>query len=130
MEVPTVETLRPDPRSPREARRLVRTQLEGTASPAVLEAVLLAVSELVTNAVEHAGTTVELRTSVADGRVRIEVVDGSGDLPHLRRPGPEALGGRGLLLVEEIADSWGVDPSAGGKSVWFELRLDNGAAPR
>ena len=122
MEVPTLGTLRPDARSPREAREAVRGLLEGT-DRAVVEAVLLAVSELVTNAVEHAGTNVELRAGVVDGRLRVEVADGSGELPHPRRPAPQSRNGRGLLLVEQVADAWGVSPTSTGKAVWFERRL-------
>ena len=125
MEVATVETLRPDAQSPRHARRVVRELLEGSAPPEVIDAVLLAVSELVTNAVEHAGTALQLRAGVAGGRVRVEVVDGSGDLPRRRQPSADSLGGRGLLLVEEVADSWGVDTSADGKAVWFERALSD-----
>ena len=104
----------------------MRSLLEGSASTDVIDAVLLAVSELVTNAVEHAGTALELRAAVAYGRVRVEVVDGSGDLPHQRQPAADALGGRGLQLVEQIADTWGVEAFPQGKSVWFERTLADG----
>ena len=81
----------------------------------------LLVSELVTNAVLHA----RLRATVTverDGMVlRVSVQDDSPAQPHLRELGPEAVTGRGLLLVDRIARRWGVDPQAGGKCVWFEV---------
>jgi hypothetical protein len=51
----------------------------------------------------------------------VEVADGSDELPHKRHPGEMASSGRGVLLMEMLADSWGVDPQGEGKSIWFEL---------
>jgi anti-sigma regulatory factor (Ser/Thr protein kinase) len=92
------------------------------------DAVLL-VSELVTNAIRH---TLSARIlcgigMVSEGCVRLEVHDhdysGRG-LPR-REPGPDDEGGRGLLLVEELSDTWGVDRSrlTGGNAVWATLRI-------
>jgi anti-sigma regulatory factor (Ser/Thr protein kinase) len=93
------------------------------AAADVVHAVVLAVSELVTNAVEHAGTSIDLRAGVGDGRLRVEVADGSGDLPHARTPDAGRLGGRGLHLVQQLADRWSVDTTPVGKTVWFERSL-------
>lgn len=87
------------------------------------DAVVLAVSELVTNAVEHAGTRIELRAGTDGDCLRIEVADGSGDLPREGRPQPGDVGGRGLLLVKQLADRWDVTTTSTGKTVWFERRL-------
>jgi hypothetical protein len=54
-------------------------------------------------------------------RLHAEVGDRSDDMPHRRSPGEMASSGRGLLLMEELADAWGVDPRGDGKSIWFEL---------
>ncbi|MGW6458812.1 ATP-binding SpoIIE family protein phosphatase [Streptomyces sp. NPDC055078] len=54
-------------------------------------------------------------------RLRVEVTDASDDLPHKRCPGELASSGRGLMLMEMLADAWGVDPRGEGKSIWFEL---------
>jgi hypothetical protein len=54
-------------------------------------------------------------------RIRVEVTDTSDDLPHMRRPGELASSGRGLVLMELLADHWGVAPRGEGKSIWFEL---------
>jgi anti-anti-sigma regulatory factor len=86
-------------------------------------AVLLA-DELVTNAVMHAGSAGELRLRVElhDERLRVAVHDAVPRLLHPAAfPGPEAEGGRGLILVEELATAWGVHPRAGGKVVWCVL---------
>jgi serine phosphatase RsbU (regulator of sigma subunit)/anti-sigma regulatory factor (Ser/Thr protein kinase) len=91
-----------------------------------LDTAVLLVSELVTNAVRHAGTVLRLRVlRPVPGRVRIEVIDHA---PHgsldSRLSGEAAEGGRGLYLVETLADAWGsaaLSGAAGGKTIWFEL---------
>ena len=83
----------------------------------------LLVSELVGNAVRHAGgADVVLRGSVDGGRVRIEVQDGSPRLPGpAGAPSWEQEDGRGLQLVEAVAERWGTEPVPGGKFLWFEV---------
>ena len=81
----------------------------------------LLVSELVTNVIRHAASpfTVIVRY---DGRaLRVEVGDGSRELPEQREVGDDEEGGRGLLLVEALAAAWGVVPTLAGKRVWFEV---------
>jgi anti-sigma regulatory factor (Ser/Thr protein kinase) len=83
----------------------------------------LVTSELVTNAIIHGGTDVEVSVWVTESRaVRIEVADGSSccDLP-VRSPPRHAVSGRGLSIVEQLADEWGVEPNEGGKMVWATL---------
>jgi anti-sigma regulatory factor (Ser/Thr protein kinase) len=114
--------LRPAPSSAASARHFVERTLGGWGCAAFVEAARLLVSELVTNAVLHARTdiTVVLRMT-ADG-VRVEVHDGSQVAPVVRHYEDEAMTGRGLALVDELASKWGVDRDTGGKAVWFELR--------
>lgn len=87
------------------------------------DAVLL-VSELVTNAIRHGeGTTVQLIARIRGGSCRVEVVDaGDGFVPEPRPPDETNAGGRGLALVESIADAWGAYEGAS-THVWFELDL-------
>lgn len=119
--MPAVEvTLPPDTESPRRARRLVAAALSHDPSE-VVEVVTLLVSEAVTNAVLHAGTEVRVRIGRDGASVRVEVADESTDEPHVRHHSPDAATGRGLVLIEELADSWGLQTSADGKVVWFEL---------
>jgi len=85
------------------------------------ETTRLLVSELVANAVTHAATAAEMILDLSDRRLRVEVRDEAGGRPERRDPGLEEPTGRGLLIVEELADRWGVDDDPPGKSVWFEL---------
>ena len=83
----------------------------------------LLVSELTTNAIRHAGTPFSLCADITPFNVRVEVADGIRDVPVVKSPGPWEQGGRGMILVSELADSWGTEPISGGKLVWFELSL-------
>ena len=85
--------------------------------------VLLCVSELATNALLHGvppGRGFLLRVALCDGAVlRVEVQDSGGGVPRIADVADE--GGRGLLLVEALADKWGVGERDPGKSVWCEF---------
>ena len=93
-------------------------------------AAALMLSELATNAVRHASTDFEVTVDVApDGRhVRVGVSDGAESFPVPRQADADASDGRGLHIVCQLADAWGVDVrrSRLGKTVWFCLAL---AAP-
>jgi anti-sigma regulatory factor (Ser/Thr protein kinase) len=85
----------------------------------------LALSELVSNAVLHAGTELDVELRFGGGWLRLSVRDGSPVLPRLRPRAPGAVGGHGLDFVSRLADSWGVVPGPnGGKTVWCALRTD------
>ena len=104
------------------ARRFVAAALRRWDCPDdFVELVLLLTSELVTNAYRHART--ETRVSVRfDGEcVRIEVSDVGGGQPELRPLDTDRLDGRGLQIVDALADHWGYDSSPDGTAVWFEL---------
>jgi anti-sigma regulatory factor (Ser/Thr protein kinase) len=78
---------------------------------------------LVTNAVTHVGSDVRLRVEKLPAGVRVRVFDGGGD-PMQARPRdvpPDSPTGRGLLIVDNVADRWGVERTDAGKQVWFEL---------
>jgi anti-sigma regulatory factor (Ser/Thr protein kinase) len=87
------------------------------------EAAVLLTSELVTNAVLHDGAgTIVLTMSCRDGRFRVDVHDASPHPPVAARSAePDAETGRGLMLVDSIADEWGYYPTAAGKGVFFTL---------
>ncbi len=111
-------------------RAVVTDVLLGAAMPDLVDTATLLVSELVTNALRHGGGPRELLVTV-DGRgVDVGVRDASPRPPHpvaLDGPGATRVdgglseNGRGLLLVERLADSWGWRPEHGGKIVWFRL---------
>lgn len=109
----------------RVAARLARQHVTAVTGGHEDARVALVVTELVTNAVAHADAEPRLRVCRDGEVVRVEVQDPSTEVPVLRPDGdPEALSGRGLAIVDRIADSWGVDvhPSRG-KTVWATLTL-------
>lgn len=110
-----------DPISASTARRVVRSTVHDWGCEEAVEAAELVTSELVTNALLHAGTRTELQVRLADDRLRIEVADDESSLPVVKNPGGEELGGRGLVMVDALAESWGCDADATGKVVWCEL---------
>ncbi len=81
----------------------------------------LLVSELVTNAVLHAHSNARVTIDRYKSTIRVAVCDASATRPRVRDYGPEAVTGRGLLLVERLARRWGVELDGAGKCVWFEL---------
>jgi PAS domain S-box-containing protein len=106
------------------ARKHVRETLAAAGRDDLVEAAELVTSELVTNALVHAGTAIDLTVLVRPDSVRVEIVDGSPHLPTPREYGTTAGTGRGLVMVEELTDGWGVDRRATGrpgKLVWFEI---------
>jgi len=116
--------LPPLPTSAGAARRFLRDRLnDWGCPPALAEDPCLLVSELVTNAIVHAGTSVGLELRLAGRRLRSSVSDESSRVPVPRRGGPSRESGRGLQLVEELAADWGVETTAAGKTVWFEVDL-------
>jgi anti-sigma regulatory factor (Ser/Thr protein kinase) len=107
------------------ARRQVRELLHDWADAEQVDAAVLMVSEMVTNVLMHtdgdALLVAEAAGELGARRLRVEVADASDELPHKRHPGETASSGRGVLLMEMLADTWGVDPRGEGKSIWFEL---------
>ncbi|MDJ0382763.1 ATP-binding protein [Streptomyces sp. G-G2] len=107
-----------------KGREFARTALRdwGWGERETAEDVLLLVSELLTNAVIHAGGCHELVVTAAEGVLRVEVFDGEGTMPRLRTEQRSAVpGGHGLYIVQRLSDRWGVRPHAQGKAVWAEV---------
>ena len=111
----------PRPDSVREARTMIRECLARHGREDLVETAELLVSEIVTNALVHAGTTIEVAFSFVGGGLRVEVTDGSPHEPARRGYGPSAGTGRGLMLLEDMVDAWGVTPRDLGKTVWFQI---------
>ncbi|MEU3612746.1 SpoIIE family protein phosphatase [Streptomyces sp. NPDC006872] len=107
------------------ARQQLRELLHDWTCEDQLDSAVLLVSETLTNVLVHTDADALLVAEVigtpGERRLRIEVTDTSDDLPHKRRPGELASSGRGLVLIELLADTWGVAPRGEGKSIWFEL---------
>jgi anti-sigma regulatory factor (Ser/Thr protein kinase) len=106
--------------SARLARDLVRRALVGFETP-VVEIAELLVSELVTNAIAHAHSAPVMRIDVTGQAVRVAVQDASPGPVEVHEAPQDAAHGRGLLLVDTLAASWGWAPTPEGKRVWFTL---------
>src|SRR4051794_16592636 len=106
----------------RAARVDLHRHLERQGVPqTVLDGVLLVASELATNAVLHGAPPIELAACVTRDVVRVEVADGSSDLPHPRHYGSTAATGRGLGIVAAVSHGWGAFERSDGKTVWAEV---------
>jgi serine phosphatase RsbU (regulator of sigma subunit)/anti-sigma regulatory factor (Ser/Thr protein kinase) len=116
------------PSSPRRARLWLRTVLGGwEVADEVLEDATLVVTELVANAVDHAGTPSTLTVRRGDGELHVRVRDTRpGPAPQLRAVDPHAPRGRGLQMVDALAAGWGVTPHDDGKTVWAVLPVARG----
>jgi anti-sigma regulatory factor (Ser/Thr protein kinase) len=113
-----------DARAPGEARRLVANALmQWGHAQELSESIALVVSELATNAVTHAGSPFSVLARSDQQVIRISVRDTSAAMPELRQVGPGEGPGLGLQMVDAIASTWGVEVTAGGKSVWAQLAL-------
>ncbi|MFD3677514.1 SpoIIE family protein phosphatase [Streptomyces sp. NPDC058613] len=113
-----------DTDAPTAVRHLIRAAVAAWGAGERADEIELAADELMTNALVHTdgGAQVGLRLT-AQGRVRFEVEDTSSALPRPREAGDWEESGRGLLLVDRLADAWGVEPRGGGKRVWCEFDL-------
>jgi signal transduction histidine kinase len=123
----TALNLQPTIGTPRKRLRIAIAGGSRAPAPAELESTLLLLTcELVNNAVRHGGAAedqvIELELSALDAdRVRVQVSDPGVGFDHTPRDAPlDEVGGWGLVLIESMAESWGVEQDAGTR-VWFEL---------
>jgi hypothetical protein len=116
--------LPPIPPSVTVSRHLVLELLRAWGVPHDREEAALLVTELVSNVVDHvrgeASLTLEL--GVSDECLRVAVVDGSSVQPVVHQLSTDRPRGRGMRMVQAVADRWGAEDHRGGKRVWFELR--------
>lgn len=117
-------------RGARQARHRLAAALKGSIPPSLLADVVSVAGELVANAIRHAeplpGGVVRLawrlRTSAESRSVQVRVTDGgAAQLPRPREANGDEPDGRGLAIVEALADKWGVDRDGLGQCVWAEL---------
>ncbi|MFD5772142.1 SpoIIE family protein phosphatase [Streptomyces fungicidicus] len=112
------------PQAVGHARRFTRRTLRSWGVTADMDAALLVVSELVTNALVHTEGQVRLDITLVNDRLRLAVADASPRTPAKPTSiGWGATGGRGILLVEAVSAAWGTLPVSGGKQVWAEFVL-------
>ena len=110
-----------DLRSSSHARRFVTAALERWDCEDALDAVQLLVTELVTNAVVHAGAKPNVAVILLPHALRVEVGDDDPSGPVARQAADDEESGRGLLLLDQLATRWGVEATPEGKTVWFEV---------
>jgi two-component sensor histidine kinase len=117
-------------RGAQQARHRLAAELTGVLPPTLLSDVVAVVAELVGNSIRHAGplpggvvrVAWRVREFAGGSAVEVRVTDGGAqNIPAPREAGPEELDGRGLTIVQALADRWGVERDGLGQSVWAEL---------
>jgi PAS domain S-box-containing protein len=115
-------TLQGEPTSAAAARNFVSGVLHSWRLSALTDGdVELLTSELVGNAIRYGESPFTVIVEYLGHCIRVAVGDGAPALPRRLHAGPDATGGRGIQIVDDVAHEWGVTPTAGGKRVWFEL---------
>ncbi|MER5631383.1 PAS domain S-box protein [Streptomyces nitrosporeus] len=115
-----------DPGALSSCRRAIRSAVRMWGAGACADEVELAADELITNALMHTdgGAIVTIRVLTGpERRLRVDVEDRSSALPRRREAGESGVSGRGLMLVDRLADLWGVEARGTGKCVWCEFLL-------
>lgn len=121
------------PEAPHDARLVVRDALDAWGVPdGVVEDTVLAVSELVTNAVKHARSSSVLELEIGETRewLRFSVSDASRVPPLARLASDSDESGRGLAVLAALSDRWGIEQHGPGKRVWCEVDLPRRLQPR
>lgn len=123
-----VFSLEPDAHAPGEARRRLSEGLPAGIPQALVDDLLLIITELVTNSVRHAPSVpaggIDVSVTYLPSAIRVEVADDGAGFSHVpQRPARLAEGGRGLFLVDFIADRWGIADVAH-TTVWCELDVE------
>jgi anti-anti-sigma regulatory factor/anti-sigma regulatory factor (Ser/Thr protein kinase) len=118
------QRLATSPHAAATARQLVDVACRAWQLPALVEDARLVVTELVSNALRHAGGDLELAIVLRQHFLHLAVRDGSTEPPKLTLSAPDTgEGGRGLFLVDAVAAGWGSTPTPDGKHVWATLRI-------
>ncbi|MEV6651848.1 SpoIIE family protein phosphatase [Streptomyces sp. NPDC051219] len=118
-----------EPQALASARHMIRAAASAWGAGEVSDEVELVADELMTNSLVHTegGAVVTIRVVACEGmrgrRLRVEVQDASSALPRPREAGESGVSGRGLFLVDHLADAWGVESRGSGKCVWCEFTV-------
>jgi anti-sigma regulatory factor (Ser/Thr protein kinase) len=114
------------PDAPAQARRFVAGLL-GEVPRVIADEIAIMVSELATNCVRHTVTDFVVSVDRTPDEIRVDVTDTGGGAPEVRSPDLSEPSGRGLRIVQELSDSFGVRPLRGssGKTVWFVVRIQD-----
>jgi anti-sigma regulatory factor (Ser/Thr protein kinase) len=111
-------SLEADPKAVPTSRQVLRAVLQGWEVAQLTDDATLIVSELVNNAVDNSTAITLVARPAPDGQVTLEVWDDNPSPPVTRAIDFDSLDGRGLIIVDALASSWGWRPSDGGKVVW------------
>ncbi|GHJ30708.1 ATP-binding protein [Streptomyces hygroscopicus] len=113
--------------------RVGKSLADWGVSGGLADDVILAAGELVSNAIKHCGVTfaqIEISVSVQGQEIVLEVTDPDGDrIPRLRIADIDAEGGRGLFVIEQLANAWGHTPRRCGKCVWARFGIAGKPSP-
>jgi anti-sigma regulatory factor (Ser/Thr protein kinase) len=112
--------------TPASVRGFLRATLQTWELDGVGEVAELLSDELVSNVVRHVGAPMTVRAVRQPSSIRVEVEDPSTEPPVLKQPEPLANHGRGIFLVDSLANLWGTEMRDDGKTVWFELEVTRG----
>ncbi|MEU1126713.1 SpoIIE family protein phosphatase [Streptomyces sp. NPDC005899] len=115
-----------DPEALTSSRHMIRAAVRAWGAKDRTDEIELAADELITNALMHTdgGAIVTIRVLAGSGRrLRVDVEDRSSALPRRRDAGESGVSGRGLMLVDRLADIWGVESRGNGKCVWCEFAV-------
>jgi serine phosphatase RsbU (regulator of sigma subunit) len=123
------ETMEDGERVVASSRAYVADELRRLGRASLIDDALIVVSELVTNAILHAGGIAGVRVAEQGTGVRVEVHDRTRVPPVMARQSAESMTGRGLRLVASISTAWGAEPTAEGKMIWAELTAGHVASP-
>ncbi|MCW2739555.1 ATP-binding protein [Nocardioides sp.] len=113
--------LEADLRNVGRARAMLCDAMSRSGAEHLVDSATVALSEMVTNAFVHVGGAVHVHVWATADAVRVEVEDGSTDMPAKRHYAATAGTGRGLQLMDDLADRWGAVERPVGKTVWFEI---------
>lgn len=116
-------TVSPRPEEAGRAREWIAGVLARNGFHALTDDAELLISEAATNALVHASTQVTVNADRRPDRVRVAVSDADIHLPAVAALDGEATSGRGLHVIDRLADDWGVYIRPGGKTVWFDLTI-------
>ncbi|MFJ2182559.1 SpoIIE family protein phosphatase [Streptomyces anulatus] len=115
-----------DPEALSSSRHMIRAAVRAWGAKDRADEIELAADELITNALMHTdgGAVVTIRVLAgSERRLRVDVEDRSSALPRRRDAGESGVSGRGLMLVDRLADVWGVESRGSGKCVWCEFLI-------
>ncbi|MDX3339170.1 SpoIIE family protein phosphatase [Streptomyces sp. ME02-6979.5a] len=115
-----------DPEALSSSRHMIRAAVRAWGAKDRADEIELAADELITNALMHTdgGAVVTIRVLAGtERRLRVDVEDRSSALPRRRDAGESGVSGRGLMLVDRLADVWGVESRGSGKCVWCEFLI-------